>query len=255
MAIHKAKTFTITSVKGGSGKTTTILNLAGIFSLMDKRVLIIDLDLYTGAVATTLNISNDNDIYKLIDDLNNNRFDKIEDYISTYNDMIDVIPAPKDPRLANKINSKYLSVVINRASTKYDVILIDTNHLLNEINLVTLDASDEILYIINNDPIDLKNMKSMVSIFRDMDKINYKIILNNSKDRLRNYFSKHDIKNIVKDNVDYILPAEFYIKNFDKYVLDGEILTLNKRIRAVNKKTIKIFELIAKSLLKTNRGE
>lgn len=78
-------------------------------------------------------------------------------------------------------------------------------------------------------------MKSMVSIFRDMDKINYKIILNNSKDRLRNYFSKHDIKNIVKDNVDYILPAEFYIKNFDKYVLDGEILTLNKRIRAVNK--------------------
>ncbi|HHU55040.1 MAG TPA: AAA family ATPase [Mollicutes bacterium] len=255
MAIHKAKTFTITSVKGGSGKTTTILNLAGIFSLMDKRVLIIDLDLYTGAVAATLNISNDNDIYKLIDDLNNNRFDKIEDYISTYNDMIDVIPAPKDPRLANKINSKYLSVVINRASTKYDVILIDTNHLLNEINLVTLDASDEILYIINNDPIDLKNMKSMVSIFRDMDKINYKIILNNSKDRLRNYFSKHDIKNIVKDNVDYILPAEFYIKNFDKYVLDGEILTLNKRIRAVNKKTIKIFELIAKSLLKTNRGE
>ena len=239
MAIHKAKTFTITSVKGGSGKTTTILNLAGIFSLMDKRVLIIDLDLYTGAVATTLNISNDNDIYKLIDDLNNNRFDKIEDYISTYNDMIDVIPAPKDPRLANKINSKYLSVVINRASTKYDVILIDTNHLLNEINLVTLDASDEILYIINNDPIDLKNMKSMVSIFRDMDKINYKIILNNSKDRLRNYFSKHDIKNIVKDNVDYILPAEFYIKNFDKYVLDGEILTLNKRIRAVNKKQLK----------------
>lgn len=123
---------------------------------MDKRVLIIDLDLYTGAVAATLNISNDNDIYKLIDDLNNNRFDKIEDYISTYNDMIDVIPAPKDPRLANKINSKYLSVVINRASIKYDVILIDTNHLLNEINLVTLDASDEILYIINNDPIDLK---------------------------------------------------------------------------------------------------
>lgn len=255
MAIHKAKTFTITSVKGGVGKTTTVLNLAGIFSLMDKKVLIMDLDLYSGAVAASLNVSNDNDIYKLIDDLNNNRFDKIEDYISKYNDLIDVIPAPKDPRFANKINSKYLNVVISRASTKYDVILIDTNHILNEINLVTLDASDEIVYVISNDPIDLKNMKSMVSIFKDMDKTNYKIVLNNSQDKLRNYFTKHDIKNIIKDNVDYIIPSEFYVKNFDKYILDGEILTLNKRIRTTDKKAIKIFELIAESLLKTNRGE
>ncbi len=255
MAMHKAKTFTVTAVKGGTGKTTTVLNLAGIFSLMDKKVLIIDLDLYTGAVAASLNISNDNDIYNLIDDLNNNRFKKIEDYIFPYNELIDVIPAPKDPRLANRINSKYINVVISRASAKYDVVLIDTNHLLNEINLVTLDLSDEILYVINNDPIDLKNMKSMVSIFKDMDKKNYKIVLNNSKDKLRNYFGKHDIKNIIKDNVDYIIPADFYTKNFDKYTLDGEILTLNKKIRTTNKKSIKIFELIASSLLKTNGGE
>ncbi|MDD2181509.1 MAG: AAA family ATPase [Bacilli bacterium] len=255
MAIHKAKTITITSVKGGVGKTTTVLNLAGIFSLMDKKVLIIDLDLYSGAVAASLNVSNDNDFYKLIDDLNNNRFDKIEDYISKYNDLIDVIPAPKDPRFANKINSKYLNVVISRASTKYDVILIDTNHILDEINLVTLDASDEIIYVISNDSIDLKNMKSMVSIFKDMDKKNYKIVLNNSKDKLRNYFSKYDIKNIIKDNVDYIIPSEFYVRNFDKYVLDGEILTLNKRLRTTDKKAIRIFELIAESLLNTNRGE
>ena len=135
------------------------------------------------------------------------------------------------------------------------MILIDTNHLLSEINLVALDASDEIVYILSNDPIDLKNMKSMVSIFQDMDKTNYKVILNNSKDKLRNYFNKHDIKNIIKKNVDYIIPIDFYIKNFDKYILDGEILTLNKRIKATNKKTIKIFELIVNSLLEVNKGE
>ncbi len=255
MAIHKAKIVTITSVKGGTGKTTTALNLAGIFSLLEKRVLIIDLDLYAGAVATSLNVSNENDLYKLIDDLNNNRFLKIEDYLSKYNEFIDILPAPKDPRFANKINSKYLNIVFNQASPKYDVILIDTNHLLSEINLVALDASDEIIYILSNDPIDLKNMKSMVSIFQDMDKTNYKVILNNSKDKLRNYFNKHDIKNIIKKNVDYIIPIDFYIKNFDKYILDGEILTLNKRIRATNKKTIKIFELIVNSLLEVNKGE
>ncbi len=255
MAVHKGKTITVTSVKGGVGKTTTTLNLAGTFSLMNKKVLIIDLDLYSGSIAASLDIPIDTDIYKFIDDLNNNRFDKIEDYISKYNEFIDVIPAPKDPRFANKINSKYLNVVISRASTKYDVILIDTNHILNEINLVTLDASDEILYVISNDPIDLKSMKSMVSIFKDMEKTNYKIVLNNAKDRLRNYFDKHDIKNIIKDSVDYIIPSEFYNRNFDKYILDGEILILNKKIRSSNKKTVKVFDMLAESLLKTNRGE
>lgn len=251
MAINKAKVFTVTSAKGGVGKTTTVLNLAGIFCTMKMKVLIIDLDLYGSAIAASLNISNDTDLYKLIDDLNNNRFNSLDNYIVKYNDFIDVLPAPKDPRSANKINSKYLNIVLSKASMKYDVILIDTNHIIDEINLVSLDYSDEILYIISNDPIDLKSMKSMVSIFKDMERTNYKIILNESKDKLRNYFTKYDIKNIIKDNIDYTIPGDFYVKNIDKYVLDGEILTLNKKINITHRKAIKNITLIANSLLKS----
>ncbi|MDD4109640.1 MAG: tyrosine-protein kinase family protein [Prolixibacteraceae bacterium] len=248
MAINQAKVFTITSVKGGVGKTVTTLNLAGVFSKMNKKTLIIDLDLYGGAIAASLNISNEQDIYKLMYDLNNNKFEQFENYIVKYNDFIDVLSAPKDPRLSNKVNSKYLNIILNRAKIKYDIILIDTNHILDEINLVTFDLSDEIIYVISNDPIDLKNMRSMVSIFKDMNKTNYLIVLNNSKDRLKNYFSKYDIKNIIKDNVDYIIPADFYLKTFDKYTLNGDILTLDKRITSRYKKTIRIFNLIANSL-------
>ena len=38
MALNKAKVITITSVKGGVGKTTTVLNLAGIYSRMNKKI-------------------------------------------------------------------------------------------------------------------------------------------------------------------------------------------------------------------------
>ena len=149
MAINKAKIITITSVKGGTGKTTTVLNLAGTFSTLDKRTLIIDLDLYSGSIAASLNINDDNNVYRLVNDISNNVFDYMENYVTAYNDKIDVIAAPKDPRMANKISSKYLSIILTRASMRYDVILIDTNHVIDEINLTVMDLSDEIVYIIN----------------------------------------------------------------------------------------------------------
>ncbi|MDD2377566.1 MAG: AAA family ATPase [Bacilli bacterium] len=254
MAIKKAKIFAVTSVKGGTGKTTTVLNLAGIFSLQKKKVLIFDLDLYGSAVAASLNLKYKNDLFKLIDDLQNTRFDYIENYVTKYNDFIDVLPAPKDPRNANHINSKFLHIILSKASMKYDIILLDTNYFLSEINLVAFDQCDEILYVITNDPIDLKNMKSMVAIYKNMKNNNYKIILNEAKDIQRNYFSKYDIKNIIKDNVDYTIPNNFYIKNIDKYVLDGEILTLNPKVRSSRKKSIKNLELIANNLIKEKKN-
>lgn len=253
MALNKAKIFTITSVKGGVGKTTTVLNLAGIYSRLGKRVLILDLDFYSGDVAATLNINYDADIYNLYEDLSNKKFNNLEDYIANYTDNIKVLPAPKDPRFARKIEGKILELILYKASMKYDVILIDTNHILTDINLFALDSSDQILYVINNDSMNLKNMKTMVSILNDMNKVNYKIILNNSNIKGKNYYNKYDIKNIINKNIGYIIPGSFYIKNMDKYIIDGKILTLDDNIYKKNKDAIKIYNMIASDLLKESK--
>lgn len=253
MGAFKGKILTVTSVKGGTGKTTTLLNLAGIYSNINKKVLIIDLDLYTGAIAPTLNLEINSDIYQLVDDLTNNRFDYIENYVLKYNDNIDVLAAPKDPRFASKINSKYIKVILNRAAMKYDIILIDTNHALDEKNIITLDSSDKIIYIINNDPIDLKNMKTLVSIYKDLEKDNYFIVLNESLNKTQNCFTNYDIKNIIKHNIDFIIPSSFYVKNIDKYVIDGNILTLDKRIKKLYKKGVQEIENIAVNIIKEGK--
>ena len=253
MALNKAKVFTITSVKGGVGKTTTVLNLAGIYSRLEKRVLIIDLDLYSGDVASLLNINYNNDIYNLYEDMSNNKFTNLDDYVTSYNEQIKVLPAPKDPRFARKISSKILNLILYKASMKFDVILIDTNHILTDINLFALDFSDQILYLINNDSMNLKNMKTIVSILNDMNKSNYKIILNESNDRDKNYYNKYDIKNIVNKSVNYIVPSNFYIKNIDKYIIEGNILTLNENIYKKYKEAMKIYNLIALDILKESK--
>ena len=253
MALNKAKVITVTSVKGGVGKTTTVLNLAGICSNNNKRVLIIDLDLYSGDVASLLNISYDNDIYNLFEDINNKKFDNIDNYIASYNDNIKVLASPKDPRFARKITSKVLDMILYKASMKFDIILIDTNHILTDINLFALDYSDEILYMIANDSMNLKNMKTIVSILSDMNKTNYKIILNDSISRDKKYYNKYDIKNVINKNVNYIIPSKFFIKDIDKYIIEGKIPVLDSALGRKSKEASKIYNLIINDSLKESK--
>ncbi len=243
------KIISINSVKGGVGKTTLAISLAGIYSLMKKKVLLIDLDLYSGGISTYLDINNKKDIFMLIDSISNNRFTSLNDYIVNYNKNIDVIPSVKDPRLATRIDSKYIKAVFKLAKAEYDIVIVDTNHALDETNLVVLDNVDTSLYVITNDIVDLKNMKSLVSIFKDNEKTNYLTILNNSINHRTDYLSLFDIRTIIRTNIDYTISKSFYIKNINKYLLAGDILTLNSSINNTYQRDINNLKKLATNIL------
>lgn len=249
MINQNGKIITISSVKGGVGKTTLTINLAGIYYLMKKKVLIIDLDLYAGGIATCLNVSNKRDIYTLIDSLSSNKQVDLANYVVSYNKGIDVLPCPKDPRDVSKIDAKYINRVFEMAKREYDVVLVDTSHSLDEVCLMAMDESYNSVFVITNDLVDIKNMKSLVSIFNEIGKTNYKIILNNSRDTGKDYINLFDIRNMINANIDYTISRNFYIKNIDKYVLNGEILTLNGKINRFYNNDIKNMEKLALSLI------
>lgn len=250
MANRNGKIISVSSVKGGVGKTTMVTNLAGIYYLMKKKVLIIDADFYSGGIAAWLDIRNKKDIYMMCDSFSNNRYSNIKDYVVEYNNGIDVLAAPKDPRCSFKIDSKYIPMIFEFAKREYDVILVDTNHIMNEINLMILDNVYKSLFIVTNDLIDLKNTKSLINIFKETGKENYLLVLNCSRDTGRDYFSIFDIRNIIKNNIDYTISNSFYIKNIDKYVINGEILTLNRNINRFHSKEVNKLKSIAKALIK-----
>ena len=243
------KIISVSSVNGGVGKTTTVLDLAGIYSLMDKRVLIIDMDLYSGGVAVSLDVKNKKDIFMMIDSMANNRFTTLKDYVTSYNRNIDVLACPRDPREAMKIESRFIPTIFDLAKKEYDVVLVDTHHVLDEINLTIMDYSYMTLFIIINDLANFKNMKSLLSIFRDTDKKNYLILLNNSRDTGKDYTSIYDIRTMIDGNIDYTISRNFYIKNIDKYVMNGEILTLNKSINTFHSKDISNMKKMALDLI------
>lgn len=255
--IKKGKIITITSMKGGVGKSATTLLLASIYKNLSKKVLIMDLDLYSGSIAFSLNAEVKYSIYNVSDDIANNRFKGItnSEYISSYDEYIDILASPKDPRQASKIDKNCIEVLLNNLRSHYDVILIDTNHILDIFNMVAFEYSDKIVNVFTNDAVDLKGTKTFISICKNIGVDNLTLVLNNAVDNRKNYFSDYDIKGIIKSNIDYIIPAAMYIRNYDSYIVDGTLMKTFSKLKITSKKSYSIVEKLALNLLDDSKKE
>ena len=231
----KGKVICVASSKGGVGKTIFATNLAGVYDHLKKKVLLIDMDLSSGGINVLLNISSAKTIYNLADDILNNRFKEASEYVYHYSEFVDILPSCKDPRQASKIDIKLIEQIITVYKNSYDVVILDTTHIPTSYTLTSLDLADNVLFLITDNPLDLKNSSSMLTILKEIKEDKIKVILNNSCHIEKNYFSKFDIKNIVKHNIDYILPSSMYIANINKYLMEGKILVLNDHLSFKNK--------------------
>ena len=254
--IKKGKVITVTSMKGGVGKTMSVLLMAELFKKNKIKTLIMDLDLYNGDIAFALNLDIKSNIYNLCDDIANNRYkaDSKEDYIIHYNDYIDILSSPKDPRHASKIDRKSLEIVIKSMANKYDVVLIDTNHILSVTNMVAFENSDAIVNIFTNDAMDLKRTKTFISICKNMDVENLYLAVNTVVDERKQYFSQFEIETVIKEKISFVIPNHFYIKNIDKHIIDGDLLSCYEKLLKYKIEEIVEFSRSVLDLL-NNKGD
>ena len=59
----------------------------------------------------------------------------------------------------------------------------------------------------------------------------------------------YDIRATIDSNIDYTISSNYYIKNIDKYVMSGEILTLNKKINTFHSKDVANMKKMALDLI------
>ena len=81
----------VVTAKGGTGKTTTAINLATALSLNGKKVLLIDLDAQAHA-SLGLDIESQDSLYNVISTITPRKL-KIDNVIKRVEDSFDIVPS------------------------------------------------------------------------------------------------------------------------------------------------------------------
>lgn len=164
------KMISFVNPKGGAGKTTSAINIAYALKNKDKKVLLIDTD-PRGAVATYLNIHNENTILQLIKEIYDN-FGIIENlgkYITTKNG-VDVIISDSSMIDFDKIfpeEEHYQDVFreLRQKLQNYDYVIIDTEGTISNTVKSVLNATDYIFAPTKSSYIDMNGIVDLKSIY------------------------------------------------------------------------------------------
>ena len=169
------KIISVSNQKGGVGKTTTALSLSAALGVLEKKVLLIDMDPQSNATSGLGLDSNEATLssYNLI--IGNAKASNI--VIQTSSPNLDLIPAKIDLvgleiEIVNESSREYLlKNALEKIKEKYDFIIIDCPPSLGLITLNALTCSNSVIIPIQCEYFALEGLGKLLNTIKGVQKV------------------------------------------------------------------------------------
>jgi pilus assembly protein CpaE len=159
VAADPSRIITILSPKGGAGKTSAATNLAvGLAKRCPKEVVLVDLDLQFGDVASNLRLSPTATITDLI---RRWPFDstQLKLALTPHHTGLYTLCAPLGPAEADEIVSEHVATILLALHRSFKYVIVDTDPGLSERVLSALDLSTDIAMICSTEVPSIRGLK------------------------------------------------------------------------------------------------
>jgi pilus assembly protein CpaE len=160
-----ARMITIFAPKGGVGKTTLAFNLAVAIGQLGPRTVLIDGSLQFGDMRALLKVPID---APSLLDLPTDRIQDsdLQDVLWRDPSGIDILLAPPRVEMAEMVTTRDLEKTLSLLRRVYEVVIVDTPAVVNDINLSFLDGSDIVLEVVTYDSTTIHSTMVMADAFR-----------------------------------------------------------------------------------------
>jgi capsular exopolysaccharide synthesis family protein len=173
------KTILISSTMPGEGKTFCAINLAGIFSIQDKKTIILGMDLRKPRLHEMFGLENKKGITNyLIGSIS------LDDAIQPlgYANLDCMLSGPIPPNPAELINSKKTKELFDELKKRYDHIIIDTSPIGPVTDALLLNKYvDAFLYVVRHRHTVKQFFAHNISLATEVNPANLSIIFNGVK--------------------------------------------------------------------------
>ncbi len=205
----KGRIITVTSAKGGSGKTVLATNLALVLNrLPDIKVCLVDADLQFGDVCLVLQLEPRFTMVNASHELHHLDPELLDSLLTEHPSGLKVLAAPLEPAFADDITTAGLMQMLDVLKETYDYVIVDTAAMLDELILSLIEKSDDILMLVDMDLPSVKNAKLALETLRllKFSTANVQLVLNrsNSKAKLDN----KEIEGALKMEISASIPSD-----------------------------------------------
>ncbi|HOW51438.1 MAG TPA: ParA family protein [bacterium] len=212
-----ARIVTIVNQKGGVGKTTTAVNLAACLGVLEKKVLLVDMDPQGNATSmSSITATDYRTIYDMMGD------DTLAAVYDTELPYLKVIPGNPDLTGAEielldvEKREFVLRDLLKRVSRHFDLIIIDSPPSLNILTVNNMAAADGLIIPIQCEYFALEGVSRIVATIERIRKINPKLAIDgilltmydkrvkltfDVEQEVRKHFGKTVFQNVIARNV------------------------------------------------------
>ena len=201
------------SPKGGVGTTTIATNIAvAAAGTRPGQVVLVDLALQFGGVATHLNLRPKQTIADIIrDDLAMREPEMIRSYATPHQSGLHVLAAPAQPEAAETISGVHVDRILTTLLDAYELVVVDAGSALDERVLSVIERVDTVILPVYPEIAALNAMHTLLEYLMDTGVLGSKamFVLNNAF--AREILKPRDVETAIGSKVTLELPYDPFI--------------------------------------------